>query len=350
MQIDELMATMAERGASAAHLVIGEQPVIRVGGVLERVDSPPIPPTLMDMVLIRNLTDVQRTNLAQSGYIDLSLSHGVTRFVCRIYHQRGQVAATLRRISSDVPTLETVASLPEERTRLGQLMQFRKGLILVAGSGGSGRTWLSSALIDHVNHHANKRIATIEDPVEFDFRPDKCLITQQLVGHDVESVEAGVKAAQALDADIVYISEIADYATLHAAINLAERGQIVVSTIEFPTVATTIRGLFDAYSASHPQLREKLSQTLQAIVSTRLIPTANLRGRVAAFEIMIASLKIRAVIGEGRWEFGQLVKDGRKMGMQTLDDSLVALCKAGTITLEEAQHRISDKTALNELR
>ena len=348
MQLDTLLRTMIENKATAMHLVIGEQPVMRAAGQLTRLEENPINATVLELVLQHSLSPDQRELLAHRGYTDLSLSHAGRRFVCRLYRERGQLAAAIRYISSTVPTLETTSLIPEERARLAQVMQFRKGLLIVTGGGGSGRTTLCAALLDHVNTNASKRIVTIEEPVQFDLQHRQSLVTQQMVGHDVDSFLTGLKAAQALDADIVFVSEIPDYATLEAVSVLAERGKLVVTTMDFPSASACVRGIFDDYAPKHPGIRELLSRNLQAIITTSLVPKINSRERIAAFEIMIATLKIRATIGDGRWEFGALMKDGRKMGMQLMDDSLARLLESGLISYEEAEHRISDKSLLSK--
>lgn len=345
--IEAILAHLLERGASTAHLVPGEPVAIRAAEGLVRVDKSPDAQLAIDEVLNNRLSPNQRASLDRRGYVDASLVHAGNRFICRLFHERGQVAATIRILPSELPSLDSLVAIDEELARIAQLLQFRRGVIIVTGASGSGKSNLAAALLGIINENQTKRIATVEDPPQYDIVSRKSIVTQMMIGHDVDSFQVGLDAIRGLDADVVFASSIPDAQAFESICTLAQRGRLVLSVMPYPTVTACIKGILDTFAVGQrARIQQLLSQNLQAIVSTALIQRAAQRERAAAHEIMIATLKIRAALQDGRWEIGPLMKEGRRIGMQTLDDSLEMLYKQGIIDFDEAEGRISDKTVL----
>jgi len=346
LEIEALLRQVLTDDATAVHLIIGQPPIIRSGEGLVRSDKPPVDARVIDDFATTELSTQQHATLEHTGYADSTFRLDGRRFLCRIFRELGQFAATIRILPSDLPSLVDLIAVEEELSRMVKLLQFRRGMILITGLAGSGRSSLAAAMIDAINASQVKRIATIEDPPRYDIVSRQAVVTQHMVGHDVESFHAGLETVRGLDADVVFISAIPDFQTFESAAALAQRGMLVIALTRFATVGACIKGLFDAFTNQHDRAKELLSQNLQAIVSTTLLPRIDLRERVAAHEIMIASLKIRSALAEGRGEVGPLMKEGRQIGMQQLDDSLLMLYKAGMISFDEAEPRMADKMLL----
>ena len=341
-----MLRQVIESEATAVHLIAGQPPVFRSRGGLSRADAPLLDTQTIEAFAMAELSAQQRATLERTGHADASFRLEGRRFLCRVFRELGQLAATIRILPSDLPNLVDLIAVEEELAHIAKLLQFRRGLILITGTSGSGRTSLASAMIGAINEKQVKRIVTVEDPPQYDIVSQQGVVTQQMVGHDVDSFHAGVDAVRGLDADIVFISALPDFPTFEAAASLAQRGRLVIAIANYGTITSCIKGLFDSFVLQHARTKELLAQNLQAVVSTTLLPQVNSRERIAAHEIMIGSLKIRGAIADGRWEISALMKEGRQIGMQLLDDSLLMLYKAGLISVEDAESRMADKLLL----
>jgi twitching motility protein PilT len=335
MEIDQLLTQMVQQGGSDLHIKAGGIPRMRLSGKLVPIGERPLDvPTMMKMVG-KLLDEKERRRLVENCDVDvLHVVPGVARFRCNLYKQNGGVAGALRVIPNEIPELEKLGH-PKV---LKEIAAFPRGLVLVTGTTGSGKSTTLAAMINHINETRADTVITIEDPVEFFHHDKKCLINQRTLGHDVPSFSHALKYVLRQDPDVILIGEMRDPETITTAITAAETGHLVFSTLHTTDAAQTVERIINAYPSDlHEQVRLQLSLNLKAVISQRLLPRANGQGRIAALEIMVSTPSIRKQILEGEIKkIYSTIQDGSIDGMQTFNQVLEGYVKDSLITKEAA--------------
>ncbi|RMH23565.1 MAG: type IV pilus twitching motility protein PilT [Acidobacteria bacterium] len=343
-EIDALFRYLKDHGGSDLHLAAGLHPRVRVHGALEEVDDWDLLDDERVLALLRPLVDdAQWRTYREDGDLDFAYTlAGVGRFRANFLRQEHGAAAVFRLIPERIQSCEELG-VPDAVAKLADLHQ---GLVLVTGPTGSGKSTTLAAVIDRINRTYDKHVVTIEDPVEFVHRNRRCVFSQREVGHDVPSFAAALKVAVRQDADVVLVGEMRDLETIRLAITAAEMGSLVFGTLHTSSAAKTIDRLVDAFPAEEqPQIRTTLAESIAGIVAQQLLPTADGRGRCAAFEILLRTSGLPNVIREGNTPMiTSIIQGGKSRGMCVMDDSLEALVKAGRITQEAAYLKAHDKS------
>ena len=341
--IDPLLAAMAERNASDLHLTAGAPPVIRVNGKLERLpDTDDLELDDIRTIIYRILSTEQQKILETKRQIDFSYSlPRVARFRVNAYFQRMSLGAAFRMIPTRIKTLEELA-MPE---RLYELGEKPRGLVLVTGPTGSGKSTTLAALIDRINRTRAEHILTIEDPIEFLHHHRRCIVNQREIGDDATSFSEGLRAALRQDPDVILVGEMRDLETIATALTAAETGHLVFATLHTQSAPQTIDRIIDAFPAEQQQqVRVQLAATLQGVVTQNLVPTADRRGRTAALEILMPDDAVRNLIRQAKIEqIYSVMQTSSGRGMQTMEQSLADLTIRRVITPEIALSRTSHR-------
>jgi twitching motility protein PilT len=337
MDINELLKIAIESEASDLHLKVGNFPVLRIHGELESLTKfPKLTPGLTQKLVNQITNEFQREKLTQELDLDLAYSlDGFGRFRGSIFQQRGSLAIVLRIIPLEVKSISELL-LPKV---LEKIAQEQRGLVLVTGSTGSGKTTSLAAIIDHINRHRKENIITLEDPIEFLHQDKKCMISQREVGLDVQSYSRGLISSLREDPDVILVGEMREMNTIATSLLASETGHLVLSTLHTVDAPETINRIISAFPLHHQrQIRLQLAAILKAIISMRLIPRKNGEGRVPAVEVMINTPFISECIQDR--EKTQLIRDSiakgvSQYGMQTFDQSIFQLYKDGFISYEQ---------------
>jgi twitching motility protein PilT len=339
--IDDLLETMVALGASDLHVAVGSQPVIRLNGRLERLDQfPRLAPDDTQRILYRILSSEQQKHLEIKRQIDVSYSiPGLARFRVNVYFQRESLGGAFRMIPAELKTLEDLG-LPGQ---LSDLSKKPRGLVLVTGPTGSGKSTTLAAVIDEINRTRDDHIMTIEDPIEFLHRHKRCIVNQREIGPDATSFAEALRGALRQDPDVILLGEMRDLETISTAITAAETGHLVFATLHTQDAPSTIDRLIDVFpAAQQEQIRVQLAATLQGIVTQTLLPTVDGKGRVAALEILLPDDAVRNLIRQAKVEqIYSVMQTNTGRGMQTLEQALVDLVSRGIITQEVALGRSS---------
>jgi len=341
--IDELLTSLREKGGSDLHLATGNEPRMRAKGALEPVEGQPV---LHDVGLrdwLREITTPEQW-AAYEAEGDLDFAYGlpgVARFRANYFRQEHGAAAVFRIIPEEILSDEQLG-LPEAVSNLSELT---KGLVLVTGPTGSGKSTTLAAIIDRINRQHCKHIVTIEDPVEFVHENKKSVLSHREVGSHTQGFGPALRAAIRQDADVVLVGEMRDRETIALAISAAEMGMLVFGTLHTNSAAKTIDRIIDAFpSKEQNQIRISLSESLAAVVSQLLLPTADQQGRVAAHEILLRTQGLPNVIREGKITMlNSIIESGKSQGMQTMDDTLHALVKEGKVRPVDAYMKATNK-------
>ena len=333
--IDELLSEMMGRNASDLHIKAGSPPVIRVDGELALLDDPPLTPEDTKDVAASIMTDKQIRRFSEHNEIDFAYSSpNLGRFRVNVFRQRGSIGMTLRRVATERATMEELGLPPI----LERLADEPRGLILVTGTAGSGKTTTLAAMIDHINHTREGHIVTIEDPIEVLHADKQCLVTQREIGIDTASYGDALRHVVRQDPNVILIGEMRDHETVSAALTAAEIGNLVLSTLHTIDATETINRIIDFFPPyQQKQVRLMLASTLKGIVSMRLIPSIN-GGLVPAVEVLVMTGTVREYIldSEKTHMIRDAMEEGEYYGMQTFDQSLLALYQDGLITLDDA--------------
>jgi len=345
--MEELLTLAVEEGASDLHLTIESPPILRINGSMTPLDTGKLRPEDTDRLVRSIASDEHLRQLAEDGQADFGFGfRDVARFRVNIYKQKGCVAMALRQIPSKLMTLEQIGL----SSHIKDLLYKEKGLILVTGPTGSGKTTTLASMINIINEERDCHVITIEDPIEYYHQHKKSLVTQRELNVDVGSFSAALRAALRQDPDVVMVGEMRDLATMEAAISAAETGHLVFATLHTTGAARTVDRIVDAFPTNQQeQVRTQLSSTLEAVISQTLCPRLDKPGRVAAFEIMIATPGIRALIRDNKtFRITSDLQTGARHGMITLDSCLLALFKQGKISFEEMILKALDPEGLAE--
>ncbi|MBN1288940.1 MAG: type IV pilus twitching motility protein PilT [Actinobacteria bacterium] len=348
LDINELLKEVLERGASDLHLTVGVPPVLRINGVLQRMDLPKMTSNDTRDLVYSILTARQREALESNLEFDLSYSvPGSARFRVNAFFQRNSVGAAFRIIPYRIKTVEELR-LP---LIIKEFARLPRGFVLVTGPTGQGKSTTLATIVDLVNSTREEHIITVEDPIEFLHVHKKCIVNQREVGSDTHSFANALKFVLRQDPDVILIGEMRDLETISTALTAAETGHLVFATLHTQDAPQSIDRIIDVFPTyQQQQVRLQLSTTLQAIVTQQLVPTKDRRSRVAACEIMIATAAIRNMIRDGKvHQIYSAMQAGGQLRMQTMDASLASLFRAGQITFETGLARSHNKDDFRRL-
>lgn len=348
LKIEKLLEEVVKQDASDLHLTVGVPPMLRVDGALKPIANiAPLTGAEVEKLIFSVVDDVQKDILLKDMEVDFSFAFGdVARFRANAYHQKGNLALALRLIPTQIRTIEELG-MPKT---IEALTDFPRGLVLVTGPTGSGKSTTLAAMIDRINREKSVHIITIEDPIEYTHKNQKSVLEQREVHYDTRSFSAALRSILREDPDVVLIGEMRDLETIASAITIAETGHLVLATLHTNNAAQSVDRMIDVFPPhQQQQIRVQLSNILNAIVSQRLIPAIG-GGRVVATEIMIANPAVRNIIREGKThQLDAVIQTGAEEGMQTMDRNLATLVKSGKITLEEAKGYAIDVKELERL-
>lgn len=336
MNIEDLLRMTVEKGASDLHLRVGSSPVLRIDGSLRPVEElPRITPQYMKEAFEHLTNETQRDRFYDDLELDLPYSvPGLARFRINSFFQRGTISLAIRQVSFKVPTIDELGLPPVCKT----LVLKPRGLVLVTGRTGMGKSTTLASMINHLNKTERRNVITIEDPIEYVHNHEKCLIAQRDLGDDTKSFASALRHVLRQDPDVILVGEMRDLDTISTAITAAETGHLVLSTLHTPSAPQAIDRIVDVFPPhQHDQIRLQLSLVLEGVLTQILLPRAGGRGRIAAFEIMLGTDAIRNLIREGKTEqIPTYLQTGKQHGMQTMDQSLAELVKSSIVTMEEA--------------
>lgn len=346
MTFDELLAFGRAQNCSDLHISVGEPPVFRVNGELARLrKEPPFTQQQVEQIVEKIVPASLKAEFAKGFDADFCLvMEGGMRQRVNVFRQQNGLAIALRFLHDHIPTLDQLR-LPEA---LMDMALLPRGLILVTGPTGSGKSTTLAAMVDAVNHRRRCHIMTVEDPVEYKYAPDTALIHQREVGVDVPSFAEALRSALREDPDVILVGEMRDHETIAAALTAAETGHLVLSTLHTTGAAMTAQRIIDVFPAhQQQQVRIQLANALRGVVTQQLVPTADGKGRVAAVELLISNEAVANMIRENKChQINSVLQTGAKTGMQSLDAALGTLVRQGTITFEAAIDRCTDKENL----
>jgi twitching motility protein PilT len=344
----ELLKLVVDKGATDLHLKVASPPVLRIDGVLmPQEDLPPLTPEHVQALFEQITTQEQKTTFYADCELDFAYSvPGLARFRVNALQQRGTTSFAFHRVPFVVPSIYELG-LPRI---CKELILKPRGLILVTGPAGSGKSTTLAAMINYLNEHERRNVITIEDPIEYLFRDQKCIIRQREVGDDTKSFHVALIHVLRHDPDVIVIGELRDLETVSTAITAAETGHLVLGTLHTIDAAQSIDRIIDIFPPSHQrQIRLQLAQVIEAVLSQTLLPRIG-GGRIAAFEVMLATGVIKRLIrGEEIFEIPANIEMGRLEGMQTLNQALADLVKKGVVTREDALMKTSNPVKLSEL-
>jgi len=349
MQIDELLRLAVEKGASDLHLRVPGPPVLRIDGALvPQEDLGPLSPSDVKEVLEHIAADVQRETFYRELELDLAYSiSGLARFRVNVLQQRGTMSIAFRPVAFTIPTIDELG-LPEICKRL---ILKPRGLVLVTGPTGSGKSTTLAAMIDYLNENDRRNVITIENPIEYLHRNKKCIIAQRDLGDDTKSFATALVHALRHDPDVILVGEMRDLETISTAITAAETGHLVLGTLHTVDAVQSVDRIIDVFHPEHQhQVRLQLSQMLEAVLSQTLLPRAAGNGRIAAFEILLATPAVRNLIRMSKtFELPSIIQLSAKDGMQTLNQALAYAVKNRVVAMEEAVMKSSDPEQLKRL-
>jgi twitching motility protein PilT len=347
--LPELLRTAVDMEASDLHLSIDTPPQVRVHGDLKRLELPPLTPTDSKALTYSVLTDAQKKRFEETLELDFSFGiRGLARFRCNMYNQRGAVSAAYRQIPERIRGFDEL-HLP---TVIAKLADRPRGLVLVTGPTGSGKSTTLAAMIDKINTEQRGHILTIEDPIEYLHQHKGCLVNQREVHSDTQSFSNALRAALREDPDVVLIGEMRDLETVEAALRIAETGHLTFATLHTNSASSTINRIIDQFPAhQQAQIRTQLSMVIEGIVCQSLLPKINGEGRTVSMEILVPTPGIRNLIREDKIHqiYSAMQTGQEKLGMQTMNQSLATLYFRRQISLETAMSASSMREELQEM-
>jgi twitching motility protein PilT len=347
-RIEVLLEEVVRRKASDLHIQVGLPPMLRVDGALMAVTGTDVlNEEAVETLIFAVLDEDQKQILLKDKEFDFSFAFGdLGRFRVNAFHERGNLAAALRLITNDIPTLEQLGLPPI----VSKFALYPRGLVLVTGPTGSGKSTSLASLIKKINFEQSKHIITIEDPIEYTHTSKQSIIVQREVHYDTYSFSAALRSALREDPDVVLLGEMRDLETIASAITIAETGHLVFATLHTNSASQSIDRMIDVFPPhQQSQVRAQLANILMAICSQRLVPMLG-GGRIAAAEILVATPAVRNIIREGKsHQLEAVIQTGAEFGMQSMDHTLVTLINAGTISYDEARDVAVDVEELDRL-
>ncbi len=348
MVLRDLLEQMIKMGASDLHLTVGTPPVVRVDGKLTKMPGQDmLSPDIIKKIAYSMLNDKQKLKFEQNSELDLSFGvENMSRFRCNMFMQRGNVAVAIRQIPYSIRSFEELGLSKV----IAEFSKLPRGLVLVTGPTGSGKSTTLAAIIDKINRERPVHILTVEDPIEYLHRHQMALVNQREVFSDTHSFAAALKYALREDPDVVLVGEMRDLETIEAALSISETGHLAFATLHTNSCAETVNRIVDVFPTNQQeQVRVNLSFTLQAVVSQTLIPKVG-GGRVMAMEILVATPAIRAIIRDDKiHQIYSMMQSGQKFGMKTMNQSLAELYQAGKITINDAMNYSHNTQELGEI-
>jgi twitching motility protein PilT len=347
--LHDFLKEMVERGASDLHITPGVPPMIRVHGELVPLEYPPLKPQETRQLCYSILTDIQKHRFEENQELDLSFGvRGLSRFRANIFMQRGALAGAFRLIPYQIRSFQELG-LPSV---VNDLCSKPRGLMLVTGPTGSGKSTTLASMIDKVNNERRVHIVTIEDPIEFTHQHKSSIVNQREVHQDTKSFHAALRSVLRQDPDVVLIGEMRDLETIEAALTVAETGHLTFGTLHTNSCVQTINRIIDVFPAhQQPQVRAQLSFVLEGVMCQTLIPTMDGKGRALCLEVMVPNAAIRNLIREDKVHqiYSQIQVGQAKSGMQTMNQSLFLLWQRRIISFDDAMSRSSDPDELKQM-
>lgn len=347
MNIKEILKSSVEKKASDIHLVVGIPPVLRIDGELAAVNDKPVSQKDMEQAIFSLITPEQKEKFLEKRDLDFGYELGDSRFRVNLHFEKNNMGLVARIINDDMPTLEDLG-MPQI---IYSLLGLKQGLILVTGPTGCGKSTTLAAMINYINSNRHCNIITLEDPVEYLFKPDKSIISQRQLGSDMVRFSSGLKHVLRQDPDVIMVGEMRDLETIATTITLAETGHLVLATLHTYSAAQTIDRIIDIFPPHQQnQVRMQLSMTLAGVISQRLLPKIG-GGRVASREIMINSPAVSNIIRENKIaQLKTVIETSAKDGMVSLDQDLKRLYKEKLITKETAQSQMVNPELLDKFK
>ncbi len=345
--IEELMKKAEDVKASDVHITVGVAPKYRVAGKLINMDYPRLMPADTEAILSSIMNDRHREIFYEKGEVDFSFAlPGMGRYRVNVFKQRGTMAAVLRLVSTKIPSVEEL----EIPSSVVELYKKKRGLILVTGPTGSGKSTTLAAIIDKINENNTSHVITLEDPIEYLHQHKKSTVNQREVGNDTMSYANALRAALREDPNVILVGEMRDLETISTAITAAETGHLVFSTLHTIGAAATIDRVIDVFPPhQQEQIRVQLAMVLECVISQQLVPTIRGDKRVAAFEVLHMNSAVKNLIRENKsFQITSMMQTNKKAGMQTMDDALYELYRMGVITSESALEFSQDYAALKK--
>lgn len=342
-KIDAFFKLMNEQGASDLHMVSGQQPVLRIHGELERVKYKTLDAEELKAMLYEICADEKIKEFEETGDIDFGYEiPGLARYRANFFMQKYGIGAVFREIPSEILTAEQLG-LPPIFKKLAEL---QKGLVLVTGPTGSGKSTTLAAIMDHANKVRKDHILTVEDPIEFVHKSQGCVVNHREVGTHTKSFSAALRGALREDPDIILVGEMRDLETISLALEAASTGHLVFGTLHTQSAAKTVDRVIDVFPANQQaQIRTTLSETLKAVIAQNLFKRIDKKGRCAALEILICIPAVGNLIRESKtFQIPSTIQTGKKFGMQSLDDAIMDLLKKGWVSAEESYNKAIEKS------
>jgi len=340
---------MIEKGSSDLHITTGSPPQLRIDGRLVPLKTPPLTPVETKQLCYSILTDAQKHQFEEANELDLSFGvKNLSRFRANIYMQRGAVSGAFRTIPFKILSFNELGLPPA----VAELSKRPRGMVLVTGPTGSGKSTTLASIIDKINNERHEHILTIEDPIEYLHPHRNCIVNQREVGADTDSFKKALKYVLRQDPDVILVGEMRDLETIEAALVIAETGHLVFATLHTNSCVQTINRILDVFPPyQQPQVRAQLSMTLEGVLSQTLIPKASGQGRVLACEVMVPNMAIRNLIREDKVHqvYGQMQIGQARFGMQTLNQSLASLIQRRMISFDDGILRSAEPDELRQL-
>jgi twitching motility protein PilT len=347
--LHDFLKEMVERGASDLHITVGVPPMVRVHGELIPLEYPPLKPQETRQLCYSVLTDAQKHRFEEDHELDLSFGvKGLSRFRANIFSQRGALAGAFRLIPYQIRSFEELGLPPIAN----ELCARPRGLILVTGPTGCGKSTTLAAMLDKINTDRRQHIVTIEDPIEFTHQHRSCIVNQRELHQDTKGYHAALRSVLRQDPDVVLIGEMRDLETIEAALTVSETGHLTFGTLHTNSCVQSIHRIIDVFPAhQQPQVRAQLSFVLEGVMSQTLIPTLDGKGRALSLEIMVPNAAIRNLIREDKIHqiYSQIQVGQAKSGMQTMNQSLLMLYQRRVISFDEAMARSGDPDELRQM-
>jgi twitching motility protein PilT len=347
MNIHELLSYASQQQASDIHLAAGEVPALRIDGEIRRLNSPALTGEEAKALISSVMNEAQKAAFSKNYEVDFSIEVAdLCRFRVNVFNKRGGLAGVFRVIPDEIIPLEEL----EQPAVVREIASYKKGLVLVTGATGSGKSTTLAAILDHINRTRRKHILTIEDPIEFVHQPRKCLINQRELGLHTKSFSAALRSALREDPDVILVGEMRDLDTIQLALTAAETGHLVFATLHTRGAMDSVDRIIDAFpAAQQPQIRTQLANSLKAVISQELLPLKSGRGRVCATEVMLVTHGIQNLIRESKvFQIPSLMQTSKGIGMQTFRQALQNLVRTDKITAEVAVEAAGDPMLLED--